>query len=134
MDTRLDPATAYGISPSEVNIIRNAGGSARDALRSLLLSSHLLGTREIMVVEHTRCGLLGATNEMAREVVGKSVGYQGEAVADLEKIDFLPIADLKEAAREDVEFLRENKLNLKEVRISGWVQDIDTGKVAKVAE
>jgi carbonic anhydrase len=134
MDARLDLVIVYNVFFSKVNIIRNAGGSARDALRSFLLFNHLLGTREIMVVEHTRYGLLKATNEMAKEVIRKSLGYENEALTNLEKINFFPIADLKEAAREDIEFLKENKLILKEVRISGWVQDIDTGRVAKVAE
>ncbi len=56
MDARIDPAAAFGIDLGDAHIIRNAGGNAKDALRSILISQHLLGTREIILVKHTGCG------------------------------------------------------------------------------
>ena len=52
MDARIDPASAYGIDLGDAHVIRNAGGSARDAIRSLVISEQLLGTTEIVVVKH----------------------------------------------------------------------------------
>jgi len=58
MDARIDPASAFGISLGDAHVIRNAGGNAEDALRSILISQHLLGTKEIVLVKHTGCGML----------------------------------------------------------------------------
>ena len=52
MDARIDPAAAFGIELGDAHVIRNAGGNAKDALRSILISQHLLGTREIVLVKH----------------------------------------------------------------------------------
>ena len=130
MDARLDPSSAYGLSLGEINVIRNAGGSAQDALRSILISNHLIGTREVYVIKHTHCGLLGANNEMARAAVNQNL--RGHATEELEKIDFLPIANLADAVKEDVDFLRGHKLMLQGVKISGWIHDTDTGKIKLV--
>lgn len=56
MDARIDPASAFGIDLGDAHVVRNAGASARDALRSLVISQQLLGTREIALVKHTGCG------------------------------------------------------------------------------
>jgi carbonic anhydrase len=53
MDARIDPAAAFGIDLGDAHVIRNAGGSARDAIRSIVLSEQLLGTQEIVLVKHT---------------------------------------------------------------------------------
>lgn len=52
MDARIDPKSAFGIELGDAHVIRNAGGNAKDALRSILISQHLLGTREIILVKH----------------------------------------------------------------------------------
>ena len=53
MDARIDPASAFGIELGDAHVIRNAGASARDALRSIVISEQLLGTREVILVKHT---------------------------------------------------------------------------------
>ncbi|CAL8579202.1 hypothetical protein XPA_004953 [Xanthoria parietina] len=63
MDVRLDPAAVFGIELGDAHVIRNAGGSAREALRSLIFSNQLLGTTEIFVIKHTHCGLSINTND-----------------------------------------------------------------------
>src|ERR671923_1084 len=64
MDARLDPARVLGLEEGDAHVIRNAGGRASpDALRSLIISYKLLGTREFIVVHHTDCGMLTFTNE-----------------------------------------------------------------------
>lgn len=62
MDARLDPARALGLEEGDAHVIRNAGGRASDALRSLIISQQLLGTREVVVVHHTDCGMLTFTS------------------------------------------------------------------------
>ncbi|RFU25802.1 hypothetical protein B7463_g10536, partial [Scytalidium lignicola] len=74
MDAPIDPAAAFGLSLGEANIIRNAGASAVDGLRSILIANHVLGTENVWIVKHTKCGLLGATNEFARNIVKENLG------------------------------------------------------------
>jgi carbonic anhydrase len=91
MDARLDPAAAFGIALGDAHVVRNAGGAAADALRSLVISQQLLGTKEVLVVKHTGCGMLTFQNEDARKV---AVGNLGEGVkAEVEAIDFLPFSE-----------------------------------------
>ena len=61
MDARLDPAKALGLEEGDAHVIRNAGGRAADALRSLVISQRLLGTQEVLVVHHTDCGMQTST-------------------------------------------------------------------------
>src|SRR2546425_6707141 len=63
MDARIDPARALGLEEGDAHVIRNAGGRAADALRSLVISEQLLGTTEIVVIHHTDCGMLTFSNE-----------------------------------------------------------------------
>src|SRR5881227_1689174 len=64
MDARIDPARMLGLEEGDAHVIRNAGGVATDdAIRSLAISQHLLGTEEVLVVQHTRCGMLTITDE-----------------------------------------------------------------------
>jgi carbonic anhydrase len=69
MDSRIFPSRAFGLKAGDAHIIRNAGGRARDALRSLIISERMLGTNEIAVIHHTDCGLLTINNQdfQARE-------------------------------------------------------------------
>lgn len=85
MDARIDPAAAYGIDLGDTHVIRNAGGNARDALRSVIISNQLLGTTEIILIKHTGCGMLTFQNADARGVVEKNLGAEaGQAVANLD--------------------------------------------------
>src|SRR4051794_4264833 len=63
MDARIDPAKALGLDEGDAHVIRNAGGRASEALRSLAISQELLGTREIVVIHHTDCGMLTFSND-----------------------------------------------------------------------
>src|SRR6478672_3570632 len=66
MDARIDPARALGLEEGDAHVIRNAGGRAADALRSLIISEQLLGTTHIVIVHHTDCGMLTFSNEQLR--------------------------------------------------------------------
>ena len=131
MDARIDPAQAYGISLGDAHVIRNAGGNARDALRSIIISNQLLGTTEIIVIKHTGCGMLTFKNEDARGVVEKNLG--AEAGKEVAGLDFQPFPDLKQAVKDDVEFLRGSKVVSDRATVSGWVYDVESGKVEEVS-
>src|SRR4030081_4129092 len=74
MDARLDPAKYAGLSEGDAHVIRNAGGRASDdAIRSLVISYKLLGTREWFVVHHTDCGMLLFTNDDMRNLLERSL-------------------------------------------------------------
>lgn len=130
MDARIIPTSAFGIAIGDAHVIRNAGGSARDALRSILISQQLLGTTEIILVKHTGCGMLTFANEDAHALVREKLG--GTAAAEIATLDFLPFTDVEQAVRDDVAFLRKQAAVPGEVAISGWVYEVESGKVRQV--
>lgn len=75
MDARIDPAASLGLTEGDAHVIRNAGGRASDALRSVIISQRLLGTREIVVVHHTDCGMLTFSDNDLRGIVAKETGH-----------------------------------------------------------
>lgn len=130
MDARIIPSEAFGIAIGDAHVIRNAGGSARDALRSILISQQLLGTKEILLVKHTGCGMLTFSNEDAHKLVAEKLG--GTAAAEIATLDFLPFAHLDLAVREDLAFLKKQAAVPEDVKISGWVYEVETGKVRQI--
>ena len=95
MDARLDPAKFLGLEEGDAHVIRNAGGRAADALRSLVISQQLLGTREVVVVHHTDCGMLTFTDEKLRQKVRDELGAETD-------LAFLAFSDLEQSVRDDV--------------------------------
>jgi carbonic anhydrase len=132
MDARIDPAAAYGIDLGDAHVIRNAGGNAQDALRSLVISQQLLGTEEILLIKHTGCGMLIFDTPAATGLVKKNLG--DKAVDDLKAFssDFQTFPDLEKAVKDDVKLLKESTLIPEKVTISGWVYEVETGKVRSV--
>src|SRR3990172_12079716 len=97
MDARLDPAKSLGLQEGDAHVIRNAGGRAsEDAIRSLVISYKLLGTREFLVIHHEDCGMLTFTNDQLRQQLHRDLG------ANASDVDFLPFRDLYESVRQDV--------------------------------
>lgn len=133
MDARIDPASAFGITLGDAHVIRNAGASAKDALRSLVISEQLLGTQEIILVKHTGCGMLTFQDQDGLDVVKNNLGEEGvKAVEDGFKGEFLPFPDLEREVKSDVEWLKANKAIPDSVAVSGWVYEVETGKVRSV--
>ncbi|MCJ1289461.1 hypothetical protein MMC34_000993 [Xylographa carneopallida] len=130
MDARIDPAAAFGISLGDAHVIRNAGGNAKDALRSLVISQQLLGTTEVLLIKHTGCGMLTFKNEDAHAVVEKNLG--SGAKEELAGLDFQPFPDLERAVEDDVKLLKTSKAIPDSVVVTGWVYEVETGKVKQV--
>jgi carbonic anhydrase len=128
MDARLDPARVLGLEEGDAHVIRNAGGRASpDALRSLIISYKLLGTREFLVIHHTDCGMLTFSNEQIREMLAADPG------ADASSIDFLPFSDLEASVREDVATVRSSPLIPNDIPVTGFVYDVRSGRLETVS-
>ena len=127
MDARLVPAKFLGLQEGEAHVIRNAGGRAdADAIRSLVISQQLLGTREVVVIHHVDCGMLTFTNDQLRDKLWQDLD------ADASDIDFLPFADLEQSVRDDVATLRSSPLIPDDIPVSGFVYDVHTGRLREV--
>ena len=127
MDARLDPAKVLGLEEGDAHVIRNAGGRAVDAIRSLVISQRLLGTKEIIVLHHTDCGMLTFDNPTLHGIVREQLG------ADSTHIDFLPFSDVAESVREDLAIIRNSPLIPDDIPVSGYIYDVKTGKISEVA-
>ena len=93
MDCRIDVFAVLGLHLGEAHVIRNAGGRVTDdVLRSLALSSHVLGVNTVVIMQHTECGLAAVGDEELQRITGSDIG-------------FLPIHDHEAALREDIEVL-----------------------------
>ncbi|EJD04213.1 carbonic anhydrase [Fomitiporia mediterranea MF3/22] len=127
MDARLDPAAHLGIKEGDAHVIRNAGGVAKEALRSIIISQQLLGTREIALFHHTDCGMLTFKNEDLRNSLKEKYP---SVTKEIESIDFFPFPQLERSVKDDIEFLKQHPLVLDETTITGWIYDVKTGKVS----
>jgi len=132
MDSRIQTFVAFGITLGDAHIIRNAGGNAKDALRSLVISQQLLGTKEIVLIKHTGCGMLTFTNDKGKEIVRDNLGEDAVQELDSFRGDFQPFTDLDQAVRDDVVFLKNSRLIPDHVVISGWVYEVETGTVRHI--
>jgi carbonic anhydrase len=147
MDARLDPAKYAGLAEGDAHVIRNAGGRASDdAIRSLVISYKLLGTREFFVIHHTDCGMEFFTNEVIRSLLDSSLEtavLTAEGFKDVGKgpgsraanyIEFLTIPDQKQAVIDDVERIRKHPLVPTSIPVYGYVYDVKTGKLIEIEE
>jgi carbonic anhydrase len=146
MDARLDPAKLAGLAEGDAHVIRNAGGRASDdAIRSLVISYKLLGTREFFVIHHTDCGMEFFTNDVMRGLLSSSLetaeltanGFRdvgkGPGSREGEYIDWLTIKDQKQAVLDDVARIRNHPLVPKSIPVYGYVYDVGSGKLIEVA-
>lgn len=127
MDARLDPARILGLEEGDAHVIRNAGGRAADALRSLIISEQLLGTNTIVILHHTDCGMLTFTDEVIYDKI------KHDLHADADHIAFLPFKDLDQSVRDDITFLRSSSLIPESIEIRGFVYDVKTGKLHSIS-
>ena len=97
-----------------------------------MISEQLLGTNEILVIKHTGCGMLTFKNEDAYTVVEQNLGKEAVQELKSKQLDFLPFPELDTAVKDDVAFLKKSKAVPDNVIISGWVYEVETGKVRPV--
>jgi carbonic anhydrase len=145
MDARLDPAKFAGLAEGDAHVIRNAGGRASDdAIRSLVISYKLLGTREFFVIHHTDCGMEFFTNEVIRGLLKNSLetaeltaaGFRdvgkGPGSRAGEFIEWLTIPDQKQAVVDDVLRIRTHPLVPSSIPIYGYIYDVKSGQLVEV--
>jgi len=126
MDTRLG-LHALGLEPQDAHMIRNAGGIVTDdALRSLLISHYFLGTNEVMVINHTDCGLMKATEDEMREHMERTAGLPSNA-----PLRFHAFKDVEKNVREQVRRLESHSW-ARNLKIRGFVFEVETGKLREV--
>jgi len=146
MDARLDPAKFAGLAEGDAHVIRNAGGRASDdALRSLVISYKLLGTREFFVIHHTDCGMGFFTSETMRGLLAASLetaeltpqGFRdvgkGPGSRAGEYVEWLAIQDQKQAVIDDVERIHAHPLIPRTIPVYGYLYDVKSGKLIEVA-
>ena len=128
IDARLDPAQMLGLEIGDAHVIRNAGGRATDdAIRSLLISSWLLGTRDFLVIHHTDCGMTKFTDDVLAGMVKENTGR------DVSDREFLSFSDIDQSVRDDVKRIQSERTLLPEgVSVSGHVYDVRTGSIREV--
>ncbi len=147
MDARLDPARFAGLAEGDAHVVRNAGGRASDdAIRSLVISYKLLGTREWFVIQHTNCGMELFSNDVIRGLLAQSLetaqlvdgqwkdvgaGPGSSAGTDIE---WLTISDLAQSVLDDVKRIRSHPLVPGTIAIYGYVYDVKTGRLVEVPE
>ncbi len=146
MDARLHPSKYAGLAEGDAHIIRNAGGRASDdAIRSLVISYKLLGTREWFVIHHTDCGMQLFTDDIMANLLGKSLEtatIDANGWKDVGKgpgspagkfIKWHTISNLEQSVVDDVQRIRSHPLVPKSIPIYGYIYDVKTGRLLEVA-
>lgn len=147
MDARLDPAKFAGLSEGDAHVIRNAGGRASDdAIRSLVISYKLLGTKEWFIIHHTDCGMETFNNDIMTSLLGSSLetatvdanGWHdrgaGPGSHEGRYINWLTISNQAQSVLEDVTRVRKHPLVPANIPIYGYIYDCKTGKLIEVPE
>jgi carbonic anhydrase len=127
MDARVDPARILGLEEGDAHVIRNAGGVVTDdAIRSLAISQHLLRTEEIVLIQHTDCGMQKTTDEEITALLATHAGLWPP---------FEPLAftNLERNLRESMKALKESPFLLKRDQVRGFVYDVESGRLAEVS-
>lgn len=147
MDARLQPSKYAGLAEGDAHVIRNAGGRASDdAIRSLVISYKLLGTREWFVIHHTNCGMELFTDEIMRDLLAsslKAATFDGKVWRDTgagpgstegQFVDWLTIKEQSKSVAADVKRIRNHPLVPGDIPIYGYVYDVTTGRLVEVPE
>ncbi len=145
MDARLDPAKYAGLAEGDAHVIRNAGGRASDdAIRSLVISYKLLGTKEWFVIHHSDCGMEFFTDEVIRGLLANSLetaalgaeGFYdvgtGPGSAEAKYIDWLTISEQAQSVTEDVARIKAHPLVPAGIPVYGYIYDVKTGRLVEV--
>ena len=127
IDARLHPEEFLGLEIGDAHVLRNAGGRATDdALRSLIISSWLLGTREFVVIHHNDCGMTHFTDDVLQGLIKENTGE------DVSHLEFLSFTDVDQSVRDDVGRIRSLTTLPGGVAVSGFVYDVTDGTLREV--
>ena len=130
MDARLTIEPMLGLKTGDAHIIRNAGGIVtEDVVRSLIISQQLLGTQEVMIINHTDCGMLTFKDDVLRTRLLNSTGKLAVAPARFYAFD-----DVEQNVREQVQKLRSHPWIPQQITVRGFVYDVKSGQVKEVTE
>ncbi len=122
MDARIDVQRILGLERGDAHVIRNAGGSVTlDVLRSLVISQHVLGTREVLLIHHTGCGMLGLDEDEVKARIEREVGKAPEFTLEA-------FSDLEENLRSSVGRIESSPF-LRFQTVRGLVYDVRTGRL-----
>ena len=125
MDARIDVHRILGLEPGDAHVIRNAGGSVTpDVLRSLVVSQHVLDTREVLLMHHTQCGMLGLDEDELKRRIEQDAGTAPP-------FGLGSFADLEESLRNSVKSLETTPF-LRFEAVRGFVYDVKTGRLQEV--
>ena len=126
MDARLDVYRILGLKDGEAHVIRNAGGVITDdEIRSLAISQRLLGTREIILIHHTDCGMLTFTDDAFKRDIQDEIGVKPQWAAEA-------FGDLEEDVRQSLRRIENSPFVTKHESLRGFVFDVATGELNEV--
>lgn len=126
MDARVVPSRILGLEEGDAHIIKNAGGVVTDdVIRSLAVSQHLMGSREVIVIQHTDCGLVRLTDDGFAERMEEASGQRPDW-------SLQAFTDLEESVRDGVERIRTSPFLPNTDSVRGFVYDVTTGRLAEV--
>jgi carbonic anhydrase len=130
MDSRILFEHCLGLHPGDAHMIRNAGGIATDdALRSLIVSHHLLDTQEFIIINHTDCGLLKVREDELKARLAQKMGTSSDTPVHFHAFD-----DLEANVRQQIERVKSHPWIPKHIPVRGFVYDVKTGKLNEVKE
>jgi carbonic anhydrase len=126
MDARLNVYGILGLEEGDVHVIRNAGGVATDdAIRSLTISQRLLGTKEIILIHHTDCGMLTFTDDAVKRQIQDELGIKPEFALEA-------FPDLDEDVRQSIARIKASPFIPHTDQVRGFVYEVETGKLREV--
>jgi carbonic anhydrase len=127
MDARLNPYGLLGLSEGDAHVIRNAGGVVTaDTLRCLAISQRLLGTKEIVLIHHTDCGMLTFTDDEFKASIRAETGIKPPWAAEA-------FADLGEDVRQSVRRILADPFVPRKESVRGFVYEVETGKLREIS-
>jgi carbonic anhydrase len=127
MDARLHPSRILGLQEGDAHVIRNAGGVVTDdVIRSLAISQRLLGTKEIVLIHHTDCGMLTFTDQEFRDAIERDTGARPTWSSEA-------FSNLQDDVRDSIERIKGSAFVPEKGNVRGFVFDVATGKLAEVS-
>ena len=128
IDSRIDPLAMLGLRAGDAKILRNAGARVTDdVLRTLVLTTYLLGVDRVMIIGHTDCAMTAASEQAIHQAIREAGG------PDTTSLGFLTTSDLESSLRADVRRVRSWPF-LPAIRVGGFIYDVDTGRLRPISD